>query len=210
VITVTSGDGPAEWLTAIATLSAVVAAVGIALRSDAQVREERRLAREHDQLAEAYSVEIVQVEWRTRARPPGLPRTDAVHVDSGVTSRVLCALITNHSTFTITGIEVQFCVPSPQPSLIGSARSEVLGGLEYMRGGSPLTDGWTFTPPDHKPGALILTRADVGARFWSDAMPDERVVGWYPVVRWTDRWGQRWEHRLGDVRNVDDNAPWEI
>lgn len=32
----------------------------------------------------------------------------------------------------------------------------------------------------------------------------------YPLVRWTDRWGQRWEHRLGEVRRIPDDEPWHL
>lgn len=31
----------------------------------------------------------------------------------------------------------------------------------------------------------------------------------YPVVRWTDQWGTRWEHKRGVVRRVSDTEPWE-
>ena len=30
----------------------------------------------------------------------------------------------------------------------------------------------------------------------------------YPLVRWTDRWGTRWEHRLGEVRQIRDGQDW--
>jgi hypothetical protein len=34
------------------------------------------------------------------------------------------------------------------------------------------------------------------------------LVGIYLVVRWTDRWGTRWENRRGDVRKIKASAPW--
>ena len=30
-----------------------------------------------------------------------------------------------------------------------------------------------------------------------------------PIIRWTDRWGTRWEHKLGQVRPIAAEEPWE-
>jgi hypothetical protein len=53
----------------------------------------------------------------------------------------------------------------------------------------------------------ILTRL-TGMRFWSDDVAESKLNGPYPVVRWTDRWGQRWEHKKGVLRKIDEGAPW--
>jgi hypothetical protein len=63
-------------------------------------------------------------------------------------------------------------------------------------------------PPAQDAYAGRLSSLDVGMRFWTDDIAVDRVEGWYPVVRWTDRWGQRWEHRLGEVRQVGESEPW--
>jgi hypothetical protein len=34
-------------------------------------------------------------------------------------------------------------------------------------------------------------------------MATKFIHGAYPIVRWTDRWGTRWEHELGEVRQID-------
>jgi hypothetical protein len=49
---------------------------------------------------------------------------------------------------------------------------------------------------------------DTGIRVESDPMAVKFTRGAYPVVRWTDQWGTRWEHRLGQVRQIDDSAQW--
>lgn len=46
-------------------------------------------------------------------------------------------------------------------------------------------------------------------RFLSDDIPVAQVAGWYPIVRWTDREGARWEYRQGDVREVAASGPWQ-
>jgi hypothetical protein len=46
-------------------------------------------------------------------------------------------------------------------------------------------------------------------RFRTDSMATKFTLGWHPVVRWTDRWGSRWEHKQGDVRQIGESAIWE-
>ncbi len=54
----------------------------------------------------------------------------------------------------------------------------------------------------------ILAPWDLGIRFESDEVHVQNLKGHYALVRWTDRWGTRWEHRRGEVRQVRDDEPW--
>jgi hypothetical protein len=58
------------------------------------------------------------------------------------------------------------------------------------------------------PPAQQLTRWDQDIVFESDPVNDGQVAGAYPVVRWTDRWGNRWEHKRAEVRQTKDGEPW--
>jgi hypothetical protein len=53
-----------------------------------------------------------------------------------------------------------------------------------------------------------LTPADMGLLFVRDAMAESKIFGCYPVVRWRDRWGQVWEHKLGVVREIKEGEQW--
>jgi hypothetical protein len=48
----------------------------------------------------------------------------------------------------------------------------------------------------------ILTPWDAGVRIEIDPVPVRDLVGPYPVVRWTDRWRTRWEHKRGEIKQV--------
>ena len=54
----------------------------------------------------------------------------------------------------------------------------------------------------------ILTPWDRALRFSIDPAHVSDLVGAYPVVRWTDRLNNRWEHRKGGVVKIDAHAPW--
>ena len=56
----------------------------------------------------------------------------------------------------------------------------------------------------------VLTPFDAGVRFETNALIQRNLPTVYPVVRWTDRWGARWEHKRGVVRQVPDGAQWEL
>jgi len=43
----------------------------------------------------------------------------------------------------------------------------------------------------------VLAPWDAVIRFESDEVHVQNLKSPYPLVRWTDRWGTRWEHRRG-------------
>jgi hypothetical protein len=159
--------------------------------SRAQIEEERRLSREREQLAEAYAVQVSQAE-----QPSGTPET-----------RALFTIVVNRGSYTITRIEAQFHLNTDgNGSLTTAHQTERITSyadlderLRRSLSGPPERDAYTGK----------LTPWDIGMRFRTDSMATRYTVGWYPVVRWNDRWGTRWEHKQGEVRQVADSAIWE-
>jgi hypothetical protein len=224
VILIPVVDGPswADVMTAFGTVGAVVAAVGIALWAEwrsgkglreerdhsgrllkeereygrAQIEEERRIAREQEQLAEAYAVQVV---------PAGQPagECDPVYdevVDDSV--KRLAVMVVNRGPYTITRVEAQFSYDGK--SLVSHRGYERLSGFSDIP--ERLRVGWVAS----REGAMhgVLTPWDTGIRFESDKVHVKFLSNPYPLVRWTDRWGTRWEHRHGEVRQVRDDEPW--
>jgi hypothetical protein len=231
-----TGPGWTDILTAIGTVGAVVAAVGIALwtefrsgerikaeheRSDrllrhereraasdlaeqrehekAAIEEERRLAVQREQLAEAYAVQVVLAERAggTEAAAYGNP------TPSGTTE--LAVMVVNTGSYTITEVDARFCLGSGSGDLVFSARSKRLTG--YKEISERLRYGWAASAEHALDG--VLTPRDAGVRFESYTVPVAALSDPYPVVRWTDRWGTRWEHKKGVVMRVRDDEPWE-
>jgi hypothetical protein len=219
------GPGWTDILTAIGTVGAVAAAVGIALwsewrsgkrlkaerersdrllaeerqRSREALEEERRLAREREQLVEAYAVQVLAAEGRARA---GLPDDEWYTV----------AIVVNRGTYTINSIDVRFWFNDG--SLMGYWVQQAVpqpGVADAM-----LADLKSPTFPDSAgPFRVVLSSSwrlapwDAGMRFVSNPVPLGRLPSSYPIVRWTDRWGTRWQYRLGEVQRIRDDEPWE-
>jgi hypothetical protein len=45
-------------------------------------------------------------------------------------------------------------------------------------------------------------------RFEANGIHKKHISGPYAVIRWTDRWGQRWEHKKGEVHKVTEGEQW--
>lgn len=230
------GDIP-TWLTAVGTILVAVVAIWIAFWTDkqaaariaeerargdaqlaaerthsaellateqefsrAQIAEERRLALEREQLAEARAVQVVHAEKLTSSdrEPYNEPDEDI---------RALVAIVVNHGSAVITRVEAQFHLHSNSGggSFVGTNRTEWLSGYgelhESLRAG-------LAGPPGFNLSFDRLAPWDRGIRFSTDPMATKFTRGWYPVVRWTDRWGLRWEHARGEVRQINESAPW--
>ena len=177
-------------------------ALGIALytdwRASTRIKAERQLAREHEQFAEAYAV---QIEFDERDPGTGPPDVQGHRAPSG--ARDLAAMMVNRGSFTITQIEAQFCLADRMiPHLQRQHISGVMELPELLRG--------PFVPTAASERIMygVLPPWDVGIRFEVGGFDRGDLFGWYPVVRWTDRWGTRWEHKRGVVRPVSDDEPW--
>jgi hypothetical protein len=204
-------------MTAFGTVGAVIAALGIALWSErrtdkrlvaerthsdkqladerafsrAQIEEERQAAHEREQFSEAYSVQVVAGE---RSIAPGeIPRAPAS----------VAALVVNHGRYTITRIEAQVRLTA------GGNASLVPFRVAMLMPGAKELDARLAARLDVVRGTAGLDRLtpwDLGLRFESDPIAAESDA--HPVVRWADRWGTRWEHRRGVVRQVRDGEEW--
>ena len=203
--------------TAFGTVGAVIAAVGIALwtewrsgrrlaeeqqRSDrklkeeralsrAEIEEERRIAREREQLANAYAIQVALAEVSVGGRDEG-----------GDSVRQLAAMVVNRGRFTITRIEAQFSYDGM--SLVSHHGYKRVPGFASVPEG--LRGGWD--PAEERAMYGVLTPWDRGIRFESDNVHVRFLKSPYPLVRWTDQWGTRWEHRRGQVRQVRDDEEW--
>jgi hypothetical protein len=118
----------------------------------------------------------------------------------------LVAIIVNRGRYTITRVEAQFwLVTGSAGSLVSHRRMELLTG--YADLDEKLREDLSG-PQEYNIYLDRLAPWDIGIRVVSDPMAVKFTRGSYPVVRWTDRWGTRWEHRRGQVRQIDDSAQW--
>ncbi len=207
-VPVAGGQSWTDILTAIGTVAAAAAAVGIAVWShwdtSKRIADERRVTREREQLAEAYLVQVVLGEKYLIVKDVPIERlstapniygewTDALH---------LAVMAVNRGSFTITSVEAQFSYDGV--SLEPPQGYQRLSGFGNVR--PRLREGWS--PSSERAMHGVLAPWDAGIRFESDEVSAERLNNPYPLVRWTDRWGTRWEHRRGEVRQVREDAPW--
>jgi hypothetical protein len=167
-----------------------------------QIAEEHRLSQEREQLAYAHAIQVVRAEHQAPA-----PARAAAGSSGNMGTRVLTAIVVNHGNYTIVRVECQFHLgASGNVSYVVADKTEWMSGYyqleERLRAG---LDG----PPDHNPYMTTLAPWGIGIRFQTDRVAAKFAPGWYPVVRWTDRWGTRWEHKLGEVRQIDESAIWE-
>ena len=207
------GPGVTDILTAVGTVGAVIVAVWIALwtewRSDKRIKserersdgllaeqreheraaleEERRLALEREQEAAANAVQVALV-----ADGPGDDHT-----------WMLAVLVVNHSPFVITGVDARFHTigqhlidPDMREKVPGSHRLD----FKLVQGMSGLAEALADTG--------TLGPWDDGIRFQSGSLDTSQAAGAYPVARWTDRWGVRWEYLRGEVRRIKADEPW--
>lgn len=154
-----------------------------------QLREERQLAKEREQLAEAYAIQVVLM--RTAREAPDASR--------------LLALLVNRSRQTVTQIEAQFS-PDGQ-SLIPHHRQLRVPSYANLPPGMP-DDPQYVQPAKAASSSDRLTPWDAGMTIETDLIDLHTLTDPHVIVRWTDRWGTRWEHKRGDVRPVQPGAQW--
>jgi hypothetical protein len=118
----------------------------------------------------------------------------------------LAAIVVNHGQYTITELDAQLRLATAGgPSLVAFATSERVPSTEDLH---PELVGGMSARFDALLDPRQLTPWDRGTRFESDPVLTAQLPGSHPVVRWRDRWGTRWEHRLGKVRQITDAEPW--
>lgn len=224
-----AGPGWTDILTAIGTVGAVIVAVGIALwteyRSDKRIKEERArsdrmLAEQREQEKAAVEDERAhgraQLEEERRIARERLQLDDAYRVQvvlaqrsgdsSGETMR-LAAMVVNRGSYTITRIEAQFASgTSPGNSITPHHSYERLSSVVTLP--TELRGGWAAAA--ERPLSGVLTPLDLGILFMTDQIHRNHLGSPYPIVRWTDHWGTRWEHKRGTVRRVGETDPWEL
>ena len=219
---------PADWqdtATAIGTIAVAVVAVGVALygerradsrikqeriyaakvladeraaadgrlleqmkHSDAQLREERQRSQQAAQLAEAWAVEVA-------------PR----RYDKTASTTELAVNVKNLGSYAITEVDAWFS-PDGQ-NLVHRAGSEHIGEFKPRESG-PAAFERVSDFDSHGYGGVIIR--GTAMRFWSDEISKSNFVHPFPVVRWKDYMGQRWEHRQGRVRMVAAGEAWTL
>ena len=213
MITIVSRPDWTSVATAIGTVAVAVVAVGVALyaqwrsdkrlraeheRSDrmlaeeralsaASLREERQLFQDRDQFAEAYAVQVVL------ARRAGQSKE----------ANRLVAKVDNHGNQTITRVEARF---SPDGMNVITHRRQI-----RLPGHTNLPDQLKLEPPFEKAAEVAthghwLTPWDTGMSIETDDIGVQRLRDPRVIVRWTDRWGTRWEHRRGVVQKITEGT----
>jgi hypothetical protein len=117
--------------------------------------------------------------------------------------KVLSVMIVNKGSYTITRIEARFCTDGN--NVISHHQFARLGAFDDLP--RRLSEGFTRLEDDSGCGD-VLAPGDIGMRFESDRLGAQHIAGPFPLVRWTDRWGTRWEHKRGEVLQVGESDPW--
>lgn len=232
-VPVAGGPSWADIMTAFGTVGAVIAAVSIALwadwrsarrireerersdrqleaeqersdrqlkeereRSQAQIEEERWITREREQLAEAYAVQIVSAR----------ASVSEVYGHSDPEDPSMCpmAIMVNHGLYAVTRVEARFSNGRTTYRANQTHHLSAFSRLpDELKGAEDHAMPW---PEDLT--VVSLTPQDPGLRLIGPAVLVRQSLDDYPIVRWTDRWGTRWEHRRGEVRQVRDDEEW--
>jgi hypothetical protein len=163
--------------------------------SNAQFQAEREARREQEQMSEAYLVQVTP----GRMAPELFGSRITTEPDTPITCP--CVIIVNRGHYTIARIRAQFSTDGR--NLLQYGKREHFSPL---RG---LADELSSNIDDEPDVRLsTLTPTDCGMRFSHDAIAVKNLFGSYPIVRWEDRWGQMWEHKLGIVRKTSENEQW--
>jgi hypothetical protein len=213
---------PSEW-TGVGTVAVAVAAVAVALftewRANARVRDEHTrseqlLARERELADERLRTQMAHSDEQLREQAEAaearlreerrldreqeqlneassvLVRAESGRLDKNPDSTAetgLSAFVTNNGRFTITRIDVRFSNGSATfatKPFYNPIRADELG-TAYS---GVLQPTWQ---------AYLV--GDV---------PSKDVPSIFPIARWTDRWGTRWEYRQGGARKIEEGEDW--
>jgi hypothetical protein len=173
---------------AVMTLAAVVTSILLARQDRRRFEDERRHAREQEQLEEAWAVHADMAQT-------------VYHGQNAEPARILWATISNRGRFTITRLEARFSMDGR--AVIMPEKSERDMSADY--------NGQLGMGLLREEGAMsgILRGWGETMRFQSEVLPTAQLKDPYALVRWTDRWGTRWEHRLGGVHRVGSDEVWK-
>lgn len=154
--------------------------------SDQQLREERQHAQDALQLSEAYAIRVIVAQQDGRITDP------YINADPEDILRSLVVVVVNEGRFTVTDVAVGLY--RSDGSRTDPARVERIGDCNRLN--SALEDA----PSDVVDRALAPGASRL--RFTGSARLERDLIGSYPVVRWTDHWGQMWERSKGRVRKT--------
>lgn len=132
-----------------------------------------------------------------------VPRDDNPWIDAGDWQEAPAAVVVNGGRYTITGIEARFCYPE-SGHVVERRAAQRVSPMGILAG--PLAEGLSLLTSDLE--TSVLTPADVGVRFYGEFTEPGVRVEVYPLVRWIDQWGTGWEHRRGQVGQVQAGDPW--
>jgi hypothetical protein len=153
--------------------------------SDEQLQQERQRAQDALQLSEAYGIRVIVGQQDGRITDPN------INAGPDDVLRSLVVVVVNEGHYTVTDVAVGLY--DSNGSRTDPARTERTTG--------DLLEGATdFAPRDL--GDRMLAPGGTGLRFVGSARLQRNLTGVYPVVRWTDRWGQLWENSKGRVRKT--------
>jgi hypothetical protein len=91
---------------------------------------------------------------------------------------------------------------------VGAAGRPPHGATGLVDGDPARPAGRRTVPADQRPGVQRAHARGRGVRFYGEFGDPGRRPEVYPVVRWTDQRGTGWEHRRGQVRQIQDGEPW--
>jgi hypothetical protein len=165
--------------------------------ADAELAEEHRIAREREQWAEAYAVEVTAAQMSPEEYGSRITTEPDVPIACPV------AIVVNRGHYAITDVYARFRA--------GTGGLTAYGRTEHFS--SWLTHPGEIkigvTGPERNLSPTTLTPFDAGLRFSEDAKAVRYLAGSYPIIRWRDRWGTRWESKQGVVRQVAEGEDWK-
>lgn len=159
--------------------------------SDKLLREERQQAQDALQLSEAYTIRVIVGLQDGRITDPHIT------ADPDDVLRSLVVVVVNEGRFTVTDVAVGLY--TSEGGRTDPARVERIADHNLPDMG---IEGATRDVGDR-----TLTPGASGLRFAGNARLERYQIGAYPVVRWTDHWGQMFENSKGRVRKTSASTP---
>jgi hypothetical protein len=164
-----------------------------------QLDQEHEAAQELAQLAEAALVEVPLAMHDVPLK------TDKTYEEpDGPMQKRLGVMVINHGHYAITRVEAQFSFQGND--LRAAARSSRV----YERASPfPQPGGYTWQPVSDQMASTTLQPWDRGMLVEAPDTDPSFVTSPHAIVRWTDRWGTRWEYKHGSARHINDEAQWQ-